>query len=288
VAFSPDGRYLASGSSSAAPGVQVWGAATGDHVRTLCGPGKAVYGIAFSPDGKRLAATGPTPSNSEITVTVWDVQTGQKQLTFGHAANACVAFSPDGRLLASGSREQTLKLWDGHTGQELLRLSGHTAVVSCVAFSPDGRYLASGSQDGTIKLWDVHTGQEVLTLRGHSEGIFRVAFSPDGRRLVSASTDRTVRVWDATPAEGEPDPGCLTLRGHAGEGQHRGFPPPGPPATFPSLHRMMRMGSAAVTCLCGQAMATKIKNRSASAWTSNLSRGRVLPFLAVFVAISVP
>jgi WD40 repeat protein/serine/threonine protein kinase len=230
VAFSPDGRYLASGRSSAGgSGVKVWDAATGDDVVTLRGPHKAVYGIAFSPDGRRLAATGPDPDNSNVTVTVWDVLTWRKQLTFGHAANASVAFSPDSRLLSSGSQEQAARVSDAQTGQELFSLRGHTAGVSCVAFSPDGRRLASGSGDVTIKLWDVQTGQEVLTLRGgHSGGIFWVAFSPDGHRLVSASADRTVRVWEATPARGEPDQGCLTLRGHAGEVNTVAFHPKDP------------------------------------------------------------
>jgi WD40 repeat protein len=76
-----------------------------------------------------------------------------------------VAFSPDGRLLASGSDDQTVKLWDVETGQEVRTLRGHNGGVWSVAFSPDGRLLASGSGDGTVKLWDVATGQEVRTLQ---------------------------------------------------------------------------------------------------------------------------
>jgi WD40 repeat protein len=225
---SPDGRYLASGGGKAS-GVQVWDAATGEDVRTLRDPGKAVFGIAFSPDGQRLAAVvGPDPAGADFAVMVWDVRTGKKQLTLRPAINnAFVAFSPYGRLLASGGKE-TATVWDSQTGEELLRLRGHTAMVHCVAFSRDGRRLASAGGDATVKLWDVQTGREILTLRGHSGGIRGLAFSPDGHRLVSASADGTVRVWDATPADGEPDPGGLTLPGHAGAVNTVAFHPKDP------------------------------------------------------------
>ena len=106
-----------------------------------------------------------------------------------------MAFSPDGKQIVSGSGDDTLKLWDATTGDEILTLTGHTGGVSSVAFSSDAKWIVSGDFDGALKVWDAKMGQEPLTLKGHTEWVWSVAFSPDGKRIVSASNDQTVKVW---------------------------------------------------------------------------------------------
>jgi WD40 repeat protein len=131
----------------------VWDATTGQEKLTLGGFTNAVFGMAFSPDGKWLAAS----SYGDRTVRVWDATSGHEALALrGHSSWACcVAFSPDGKRLASASRDRTIKLWDTTTGQETLTLKGPSQGegIGSVAFSPDGQRLAA-CWDSTVELWD--------------------------------------------------------------------------------------------------------------------------------------
>jgi WD40 repeat protein len=104
-----------------------------------------------------------------------------------------VAFSPDGGRLASGSADETVRIWTVATGESRV-LGSHLGAVQYVTFSPDGKSLASASRDGTVRLWDDATG-EVCALRGHGASVEQVEFSPDGQLLVSAGLDGTVRLW---------------------------------------------------------------------------------------------
>jgi predicted NACHT family NTPase len=121
-----------------------------------------------------------------------------------------VAFSIDGRLLATGDYNGVVRLWEAASGRELLTCKRHTHKVNSVTFSPDGKTLASGSDDQTVRLWDINSGECLNTLHGHSSWVFSVAFNPDGKTLASGSDDQTVRVWNVNSGE------CLnTLHGHS-------------------------------------------------------------------------
>ena len=116
----------------------------------------------------------------------------------GHSGSVTAAgFSPDGTRIVSGSDDNTLKLWDAHSGTCLMTLSGHSGSVTAAGFSPDGTRIVSGSEDNTLKLWDAHSGTCLMTLSGHSDWVYAAGFSPDGTRIVSGSFDNTLRLWDA-------------------------------------------------------------------------------------------
>jgi len=121
-----------------------------------------------------------------------------------------VSLSPDGKTLASGSLDNTIKLWDVTTGKEIRTLKGHSKAVVSVSLSPDGKTLASGSYDKTIKLWDVTTGKEIRTIKGHSKSVRSVSFSPDGKTLASGSWDNTIKLWDVTTGKE-----IRTIKGHS-------------------------------------------------------------------------
>lgn len=135
---------------------------------------------------------------------------------FKHGATiAGVAYSPDGKLIASAGWDKTIRLWDIATGKELRACTGHDAEIECLAFSPDGKLLASGAWDQTVRLWDVATGKEVRQVGEHPDGVLALAFAPDGKTLATGNQDRmakqgTLHIWEV-----ETGKHVRTIAGHA-------------------------------------------------------------------------
>jgi uncharacterized protein with WD repeat len=197
VAFSPDGKLVAACNDSKGV-VQVWDVSSGKAVREFSQKGTAT--LAFSPDGKELAAGG-----WDHKVDVWDLtQSKQLRTLAGGQIVDAVAYSPDGRLIATGHHNHwPISLWVASTGELVRKLKVHDEVIWTVTFSPDGQWIASGGTDGTVQLWDVASGKEVLRRQGHEFWIMSLAFSPDGRTLASGGYDGISYLWDLRP---KPEP----------------------------------------------------------------------------------
>jgi hypothetical protein len=172
--------------------------------RILSGHADAVRALAFSPDGKMLAAAGGLPARKGE-VKLWDVQTGSETGTLtGHADSIyAVAFSPDGKLLATAGYDKLIKLWDLATGTEVRTLKDHIDAINALVFTPDGRRLISGAADRTVKIWDTATGQRLYTLSDASDAINTVALDPTGRYVAAAGVDKSIRIWRLGDKEGE-------------------------------------------------------------------------------------
>ena len=147
-----------------------------------------------------------------------------------------VAFSPDGKRLASASRDRTIKVWDAQSGQSITTLRGHSAQVGSVTFSPDSRRIASASFNGTIKLWDTKSFEEVITLTGHTTTVATVVFSPNGEQLASASDDKTIKLWDVRSGQE-----ITTFKGHLEEVGSVVFSPDGKRLASASVDKTIKI-----------------------------------------------
>jgi WD40 repeat protein/GTPase SAR1 family protein len=222
IALSPDGQKLVSSSDDQT--VKLWDISTGHCLKTLQGYVNVIWSVVFNSEGNILASSS---SSIDKVVRLWNIISNECPKTLlGHTNRVTsVAFSPvrlsqdalDNQnlsggisdILASGSDDSTVKIWDIVTGQCLSTLQGHSNRVTSISFSPDGHILASGSDDQTVRLWNVQTYQCLHTLRGHLARIWSVAFSTDGQTLVTGAHDQTIKLWNVGNGQ------CLkTLQGH--------------------------------------------------------------------------
>jgi RNA polymerase sigma factor (sigma-70 family) len=212
LAFSPDGKSIALEEAATAKRVEgdvthvsteyrlyLANVATGRELRRLDATSEVVWSAAFSRDGRLVAC-----QRMDGSAGVWETATGLARfIARGYPGNsrpdgiATLAFTPDGKKLATVGDSGAIHLWDVEFGREILaNVHAHNDAITCLAFSLDGKTLATGSKDHTIGLWDTAAGRQRLCLRGHSRPVRQLAFSRDGKTLASAGEDDTVRLWD--------------------------------------------------------------------------------------------
>ncbi|WOO78624.1 Transcriptional repressor rco-1 [Vanrija pseudolonga] len=235
ICFSPDGKYLATGAEDRQ--IRIWDIKQQRIRHLLQGHMQEIYSLDFSRDGRFLVS-----GSGDKSARVWDIEKGVcvfdlRIEDFIHnehgpidAGITSVALSPDGKLVAAGSLDTMVRVWNVQTGQQVERLKGHKDSVYSVAFSPDGKCLVSGSLDRTLRVWDLTQTKRALdgngpsskdaaekggfgscasTLNGHKDYVLSVAISPDGRWVVSGSKDRSIQFWDIHSGQAQ-----FMLQGH--------------------------------------------------------------------------
>ena len=200
--FSPDGQILVSGGTDQT--IKFWDMFSSKWLFTLTEPSFGIRSLAFSPDGHILASAAGLPEGvvpkewNKNLIVLWNpLERSELKTLSGHSSFVkSVAFSPDGKILASGGWDSLVKLWDVGTGKELMTLKGHSRSVQEVVFDPQGIMLASAGDEGTIRLWSAADGKLLRVLEGHNSNVFTIAFSLDGQTLTGGFGDGMIILWD--------------------------------------------------------------------------------------------
>jgi eukaryotic-like serine/threonine-protein kinase len=198
VRFSPDGKRIASAEYWDV--IKIWDRTTGKEMINIQ-TGQYVNGLAFSPDGRHMAAGG----NGEIRV--WDADSGAEVMTIAAAHRdwvMYVAYSPDGKNIVScGGWDPRIRIWDAATGEETMSMRTRSRWLNYVNYDRSGKYIVSGGTDNAIDTWDAASGENLMTLRGHHRPIRSAVFSADGSRIISSGDDQTIKLWDISSSPEE-------------------------------------------------------------------------------------